>query len=66
MDKTLPKNDKSKDYARYAAYCLEIMAEETDQESRCLCRHMAAEWLLLASAVRPSRKSWQVVVTIRD
>ena len=66
MDKTLPKNDKLKDYARYAAYCLDIMAEATDQESRCLRRHMAADWLLLASALRPSRKSWQVVVTIRD
>jgi hypothetical protein len=57
---TLPKNDKHKDYARYAAYCLDMMAEATDQESRCLCRDMAAEWLLLANALRPRRKSWQV------
>jgi hypothetical protein len=61
---TLPKNDKFKDYTRYAEHCLNFTAATRDQESRCLCRDMAGEWLTLAMALRPTRKSWQVVVTV--
>jgi hypothetical protein len=49
---SVPKNDKYKDYARYAEYCLNIVAAKTDRESRSIQREMAAEWLRLADAVR--------------
>ena len=42
---TLPKNDKFKDYTRYAEHCLNMVAATTDQELRSLRRDMAAEWL---------------------
>jgi hypothetical protein len=42
------KNDKFKDYTRYAEHCLNMVAETTDQESRSIRRDMAAEWLRLA------------------
>ena len=31
---TMPKNDKYKEYARYAEHCLNMVAATTDQESR--------------------------------
>jgi hypothetical protein len=52
-----PKNDKFKDYARYAEYCLNMVAAPTDQESRSIQREMAAEWLRLADTVRRPRRS---------
>ena len=55
------KNDKFKDYTRYAAHCLNMVASTRDQELRCIQREMAAEWLKLADAIRPSRKSWKIV-----
>ena len=57
---TAPKNDKFKDYARYADYCLNMVAAPTDQESRSIQREMAAEWLRLAETVRRPRKSKQM------
>jgi hypothetical protein len=55
------KNDDTyKDYVRYAEHCLNMVAATTDQESRRLQREMAAEWLRLAEAIRPSVKSWKV------
>ena len=56
----LPKNDKFKDYTRYAEHCLNLVAETTDQESRSIRREMAAEWLTLANAIRRPGKSWQI------
>ena len=56
----MPKNDKFKDYTRYAEHCLKMVASATDQESRCIQREMTAEWLRLADATRPSVKSWQI------
>ena len=56
---TLPKNDKFKDYTRYAEHCLNMVAATTDQELRSLRRDMAAEWLRFADAIRRPRKSWQ-------
>jgi hypothetical protein len=55
-----PKNDKFKDYARYAEYCLNMVAAPTDQESRSIQREMAAEWLKLADATRRRRRSKQM------
>jgi hypothetical protein len=54
------KNDTYKDYVHYAEHCLGMVAGTTDQESRCIQREMAAEWLRLADAIRPSLKSWKV------
>ena len=57
---TMPKNDKYKDYARYAERCLNMVAATTDQESRSIKREMAAEWLRLADAIRRPRRSKQM------
>jgi hypothetical protein len=46
-----PKNDKHKDYARYAAHCLDMVTTTKDQEARAINREMAAEWLKLADAM---------------
>ena len=56
---TMPKNDKYKDYVRYAENCLNMMAGTTDQE-RSIQREMAAEWLRLADAIRRPRRSKQM------
>jgi hypothetical protein len=57
---TVPKNDKFKDYARYAELCLNMVAATRDQELRCIQREMAAEWLRLADTVRRPRRSKQM------
>jgi len=49
---TVPKNDKFKDYARYAEHCLNMVAATRDQESHSIQREMAAELLRLADAIR--------------
>ena len=46
-----PKNDKHKEYVRYASHCLDILPTITDQEFRGIQREMAAEWLKLADAI---------------
>jgi hypothetical protein len=46
---TMPKNDKYKDYARYAERCF-------------IQREMAAEWLRLADAIRRPRRSKQMQI----
>jgi len=52
-----PKNDKYKDYARYAAHCLDIVPVTRDQDTRAINREMAAEWLRLAeAALHPLRR----------
>ena len=61
---TVPKNDKFKDYARYAELCLNMVAATRDQQLRCIQREMAAEWLRLADTVQrgalvgPSKCKW--------
>ena len=42
------KNNTHKEYARYAAHCLNLVVAAKDQESRSIQREMAAEWLKLA------------------
>jgi hypothetical protein len=49
-------NDKHKEYARFAAHCLEMVASTKDQEIRRVQREMAAEWMTLADAVLRSSK----------
>ena len=57
---TVPKNDKFKDYARYAEHCLNMTAATTDQELRRVRREMALEWLKLADTIRRPRRSKQM------
>ena len=63
-EKSMPalKNDKFKDYARYAGHCLNMVAATRDQESRSIQREMAVEWLRLADTIRrlggPSKCKW--------
>jgi hypothetical protein len=47
---TIPKNDRHKEYAKYAAHCLDMMVVAKDKVARALNREMAAEWLRLADA----------------
>jgi hypothetical protein len=51
---------KRKEYARYAAHCLQMVAVAKEQESRCIQREMAAEWLKLANAAGRPRKAEQM------
>jgi hypothetical protein len=51
------KNDKHKEYTRFAAHCLKMVTIARDQESRSIQREMAGEWLQLADAVRRPSKS---------
>jgi hypothetical protein len=54
---TVPKNDKFKDYARYAENCLNMKAATT--KSRSIQREMAAEWLRLANTIRRPRRRFK-------
>jgi hypothetical protein len=47
----IPKNDKHKNYARYAAHCLSMVTATKDQDGRAINREMAAEWIKLADAI---------------
>ena len=47
----IPKNDKHKEYMRYAEHCLEMARTATDEKSCAIQRDMVAEWLRLADAV---------------
>lgn len=50
------KSNKHKEYARYAAYCLNMLAATKDQAARAVNREMAAEWLRLAEmALHPKK-----------
>ncbi len=57
---SVPKNEKYKDYVRYAEHCLNVMTETTDQESRSIQRDMVVDWLRLADSIRHPLKSWQI------
>jgi hypothetical protein len=48
---TVPKNDKHKDYVRYAEHCLDLAPSVVDRDSSAINREMAAEWLKLADAI---------------
>ncbi len=55
------KEDKSKQYSRYAAHCLELKAAAKHQDSRTIRHEMATEWLKLADAVLHPLKRWDVI-----
>ena len=46
----ISKNDKHKEYAHYAAHCLEMVPREPNEDFCAIQREMAAEWLKLADA----------------
>jgi hypothetical protein len=48
---TVLKNDKHKDYVRYAEHCLDLVPSLVDRDSSAINHEMAAEWLKLADAV---------------
>ena len=52
----ITKTDKHRQYARYAAHCLETVPGTPDQDYRTVQRKMAAEWLKLAEAILPPLK----------
>ena len=47
----IPKNEKRKQYAHYAAHCMYLVTAATDPDARNIQREMAAEWLKLADAI---------------
>jgi hypothetical protein len=47
----VPKSGKYKEYARYAAHCLEMVPRIPTREYRTLQREMAAEWIKLADTI---------------
>jgi hypothetical protein len=47
----ISKTDMHKEYERYAALCLNMVAVTQDPESRAIQRKMAAEWMKVADAI---------------
>ena len=47
----IPKNEKRKQYAHYAAHCMYLVTAATDPDARTILREMAAEWQKLAAAI---------------
>jgi hypothetical protein len=45
------KNSRHKNYARYAAHCLEMTGAKGLRDDRTILREMTAEWLRLADAI---------------
>ena len=56
----VPPKTKYKEYARYAAHCLQMVPAITNQEYRAVQREMAAEWLKLAETVLHSSRRQQI------
>jgi hypothetical protein len=53
----VPRNDKHKDYVRYAEHCLKMVPAAADQEYQAVQREMAVAWLKLAdAALHPSKR----------
>jgi hypothetical protein len=56
----IPKNEKRKQYAHYAAHCMYLVTAATDPDACAIQREMAAEWLKLADDVRRRSKLAQM------
>ena len=54
------KNEKFKEYARYAEHCLDMVTITKDRDARAIQREMAAEWMRLADAARRTSKRGQM------
>jgi len=55
----IPKDEKHKEYARYAAHCLNMLPITKDRDWRTIQREMAAEWMRLADVARRTSKRGQ-------
>ena len=55
----IPKHEKYKQYARYAAHCLNTLPITKDRDSRTIQREMAVEWMRLADVARRTSKRGQ-------
>ena len=58
---TIPKSDKHKEYARFAAHCLDMAIVVRDQKTCSIQREMAIEWMRLTDAMLPHAKNWTVI-----
>jgi hypothetical protein len=56
----IPKGEKHKQYARYAAHCLDMVTITKDRDLRTVQREMAAEWMRLADVARRTSKRGQM------
>ena len=56
----IPKGEKHKEYARYAAHCLNTVTITKDRDSRTIQREMAAEWIRLVDVARRASKRRQM------
>ena len=50
------ESDRHKEYARFAAHCLDMAIVVRDQKSCSIEREMAIEWMRLADAIEPRAK----------
>jgi hypothetical protein len=55
----VPPKTKYKEYARYAAHCLQMAPATADEDYRAVQREMAAEWLTLADKILLSSRRQQ-------
>ena len=58
----IPKGEKHKEYARYAAHCLDMLTITKDKKSRTTQREMAIEWMRLADVARRTSKRGQMQI----
>lgn len=56
----IPKNQKRKQYARYAAHCMYLVTVAADPDARAIQREMAVERLKLTDDVRRPSKPAQM------
>ena len=56
----IPKYEKRKQYAHYAAHCLYLVTVAANADARAIQREMAAECLKLADEVRRRSKPAQM------
>jgi hypothetical protein len=47
----VPKIDKRKEHARYAAHCMYLVTAASDPDGRTIQEEMAAEWINLAGTI---------------
>jgi len=56
----IAKSEKHKEYARYAAHCLNMVKVAKDSGSRAIPREMAAEWPQTRGRCSAPFKTWQM------
>ena len=58
----ISESDKHKQYARFAAHCLDMVTIARDQKSRSIHREMALEWMRLADAMLSPMQKIRAVI----